>query len=125
QLEETNAQLASTNKALDRANSDLTTSNQRLQEAAQLAQEQNKLALDTLNFVVFQLDQELGKVLGAGEVRRTLLNGVLERVKQVSDKYQSRASIDRHSAVALNSLGDLILRIGEGHSSGTTDPGTP
>ena len=93
--------LDAANEKLADANVELNSANERLTAAVQLAREQNSLALETLNFVVFQVDSELRKVPGAGEVRRALLNGVLQRVKKVSDQYQSRSAIDRHSAVAL------------------------
>lgn len=112
QLEKANKELTRVNSDLDNANGRLNEANIKLAAAVEVARSQNQLALETINYVVNEVDGSLENVAGAGEVRRRLLNGVLERMKTVSDQYQSRAAIDLQTFVSLITLTELTERIG-------------
>jgi serine/threonine protein kinase/tetratricopeptide (TPR) repeat protein len=95
-----------------RANQRLEVANHDLSEAVLLAREHNKLALDTLNYVIVEVQRELDGVPGTKELRHRLLEEVVEKLKHVSNKYQSQAAIDRGSFMALCDLGNLLLNLG-------------
>jgi serine/threonine protein kinase/predicted negative regulator of RcsB-dependent stress response len=95
-----------------RANQRLKVANHDLSEAVLLAQEHNKLALDTLNYVIVEVQRRLDGVPGTTELRHGLLDEVVEKLKHVSNKYQSQGAIDHGSFMALCDLGDLLLNLG-------------
>lgn len=84
------------------------------EESAELARNQSALALETLESVIFDIQDGLDNVAGAGPMRRSLLRTVLERLHRVSNQYLTRAAVERNTVVSLGKLGDLYLQFGIG-----------
>jgi serine/threonine protein kinase/tetratricopeptide (TPR) repeat protein len=89
---------------------------------AAVAREQSQLALQSLEFVIFDIQRKLENVPGTGDLRRSLLQTAIDRLELVSDQFAARGAIDRNTAAALNDLGDVLLRIG---TSSSPRPGAP
>jgi tetratricopeptide (TPR) repeat protein/tRNA A-37 threonylcarbamoyl transferase component Bud32 len=107
-----NVELAAANIAEAAATTEAKAKRAEAVEAAKVAQEQSQLALESLQFVIADIQRNLVNVPGAGDLRRSLLQTAIERLEQVSDQFASRGAIDRNTHVALNDLGDVLLRIG-------------
>ncbi len=103
---ETNAREATKQKSEAIASRELADTN------AGLAHEQSRLVLDMLGSVIFEFQNGLRNVAGAGEVRQRLLTIALRQLKSVAEKFQARAFLDRHAVVAMMELGELILQLG-------------
>jgi len=89
---------------------------------AETARTQTKLALDTLDTVIFDIQRGLEDVSGAGDVRRRLLNTALQRLQQIAGEFAEASTADRQTMAALNDLADVFLRVGQGEDS--TDDGS-
>jgi serine/threonine-protein kinase len=83
------------------------------QASATAARQQSQLALDTLNAVIFDIQGSVENLSGSSPIRRRLLNTAMARLEKLSGEFVQHASADRHTAVALASLGDLVLQFGE------------
>eukprot|EP00913_Durusdinium_trenchii_P023310 g21888.t1 len=81
-------------------------------ESAKHARSQNRLALDTLDSVVFDIQQSLKTVPGTDSVRRHLLGTVITNLGKVARGLETAPQADRDLAVAYIELGDVFLRIG-------------
>lgn len=86
---------------------------QMAEKAAQTARSQTDLALETLHTVVLDIQQGLAGVPGAAPVRQKLLGAALERLKKTSEMFAADGVADRQTAVALASIADTVLRIGQ------------
>jgi serine/threonine-protein kinase len=95
--------------------------------SATAARQQSQLALDTLSTVIFDIQGSVENLSGSSPIRRRLLITAMARLEKLSGEFVKHSSADRHTAVALSSMGDLVLRFGEpprssdvrgGHGSG-------
>jgi tetratricopeptide (TPR) repeat protein len=80
---------------------------------ANAARQQSQLALDTLNEVIFDIQGSVENLPGSSLIRRRLLSTALKRLEQLSGEFVQRSTADRHTAAALASMGDLVLKFGE------------
>lgn len=76
------------------------------------ARSQNRLALDTLDSVVFDIQRSLQSVPGAGRIRKRLLQTAITKLGQVARGLETAPEADRDLGVAYLDLGDVFLRIG-------------
>jgi tetratricopeptide (TPR) repeat protein len=88
---------------------------------AAAARQQSQLALETLSAVIFDIQRSLENVPAASEVRRRLLTTALGRLEKLSGAFVEKASVDRHTAVSLAEMGDLVLQFGEAARPSTPD----
>ncbi len=86
---------------------------------AEAASQQSQLALDTLNAVIFDIQGSVANLSGSSRIRQRLLGTALKRLEQLSGKFVQRSTADRHTAIALLKMGDLVLQFGEAPRSGT------
>ena len=87
---------------------------------ANAARQQSQLALDTLNAFIFDVQQSVANLAGASPIRRRLLSTALKRLEQLSGAFVARSTADRHTAVALLSMGDLVLQFGAAPQDGAS-----
>jgi len=83
------------------------------QASAEAARQQSQLALDTLEAVIFDIQQSVENLSGSSPIRRRLLSTALERLEKLSGEFVERSTADRQTAVALDNMGDLVLQFGE------------
>lgn len=81
-------------------------------QAKQAAQKQGKIALDTLETVVFHVDQELEGLPGSTAVRKRILNKVLEELDQVAAK--SRGNVDLNKGIVHFQFAQMLRNVSEG-----------
>ena len=86
---------------------------------AEAASQQSQLALDTLNAVIFDIQGSVENLSGSSRIRQRLLGTALKRLEQLSGEFVQRSTADRHTAIALLKMGDLVLQFGEAPRSGT------
>ena len=83
------------------------------EQQRQCADEQSRLALETLNSVVFDIQSELAAVPGAQRVREHLLNTAVERLQQVARTLDTAAAADRAAMASHLALGETLLTLGD------------
>ncbi len=106
------AELASRNEQLAEARAKEARAN------AEAARQQSQLALDTLRAMIFDIQRSVENLPGTSPIRRRLLGTALQRLEQLSGEFVQRANADRHTAAALQGLGDLVLQFGEAPRTG-------
>ncbi len=82
------------------------------------AREQSQLAYDTLNQVLFDLQESLAEIPAASGARRRLLNTALKGLEKTSQQFVTSNNTDRRLAIALQQLSRLALTTG---ASGNID----
>jgi tetratricopeptide (TPR) repeat protein len=80
------------------------------EEAREVATSQTQLAINTLDAVIFQIQNRLENVSGAADVRRELINLVLGRLKQIADEFSNDAAVDRRTMAAQVAMADMFSR---------------
>ena len=94
---------------------------------AEAASRQSQLALDTLNAVIFDIQDSVENLSESSPFRRRLLVTSLACLEKLSGEFVRRSAADRHTAFALLKMGDLVLQFGETPRSqngrGTAGPG--
>ena len=76
------------------------------------AREQSQLAYDTLNQVLFDIQQSLAEIPAASGARQRLLQTALEGLTKTSEQFIASNDTDRRLAVALQQLSRLALTTG-------------
>lgn len=104
---------------LNGKNRELADRNTQLVEARNLAEAnevaaraQSQLALTTLSEVIRDLQVGLTNLPGGGEVRRRLLSTSLKRLEMIATRFVGQASVDRDTMLALQQMGQVVLRFG-------------
>jgi tetratricopeptide (TPR) repeat protein len=82
-------------------------------EARARADEQTKLALETLNMVVFNIQTGLENVPGAQRVRRKLIETAVAGLQKVARTVDTNRGADHGIVWSQISLGDLFLLVGD------------
>ncbi|MEM7454887.1 MAG: serine/threonine-protein kinase [Planctomycetota bacterium] len=82
------------------------------EEGFQTASEQSRLALSTLQTVIYNIQTKLEGFPQARELRRDLLLSVFDDLQEVSAGYVDSATLDRDSAKVLDDLGALYIQVG-------------
>jgi len=80
--------------------------------SAEATRQQSRLALGTLNAVIFDIQRGLTNLPGSSPIRSRLLGTALKQLEKLSGEYVEHSEVDRETAVALNEMGDLILQLG-------------
>ncbi len=94
------------------------------EKSAEAARQQGRLALATLNAVIFDIQRGVENLPGSSQVRRRLLDTALRQLEKLSGEYTQQSAADRDTAAAFIELGDLMLQFGGGPGDGTTNPGS-
>lgn len=92
----------------------------RAEAHAELADQQSRLAMQTLRSVLFEIQVKLKNVPAAQTVRRTMLNRVIEGLKQVAGSLQTAPETDRSMVRAHLELGEILFDAGSS-DGGATD----
>lgn len=83
------------------------------QRSAETAEAQARLALESLERVVFQIQNRLNSVPGSQAVRKEILRQSLDGLRQVAKELAGSNRSDRGALAAHVSLGDVFLTIGD------------
>lgn len=78
----------------------------------EVARKQSQLAYDTLNQVMFDIQQSLVEIPAASGARQRLLQTALEGLSKTSEQFIASNDTDRRLAVALQQLSSLALTTG-------------
>jgi serine/threonine protein kinase len=84
----------------------------------QAASQQSRLALKTIQTVIYTVHERLRTIPETREVRGQLLQDILADLENVASSYLDLSSVDRESAVVFAQLGQLFSEIGD--ESGTS-----
>jgi len=95
------------------------------EENARVARDQSELALETLQTVIFDIQDQLENVPRVGRLRRRLIGVALERLNQVADSYLEQDSTEESTAAALTRMADLYRQYGPDTSDEKTKPDAP
>jgi tetratricopeptide (TPR) repeat protein len=76
------------------------------------------LSLATLGAVTFDIQDRLKNLPASSPVRRRLLSTALEHLERLSGEFVKKSFVDLQTAVALGSMGDLVLQFGESPRAG-------
>ena len=109
------------NKELNNRNTQLMAAKELAETNEEAARQQSQLALETLTSVVNDIQSGLKNVAGSSAVRRKLLATSLGKLEKVSTRYLEKVSVDRQTTRTLLKMGDLVLHLGSGESSGPRD----
>lgn len=90
------------NAATDKANA-----------AAVVARRQSRLALKSLQTIIYTVQGKLKGIPEARTVRKELLTVALEDLQNISEAYVEQSMIDRDSALALADLAELYTQLGD------------
>lgn len=85
----------------------------RAKDAAAVARKQSRLALKSLQTIIYTVQGKLRGIPEAREVRRELLKVALEDLQSISEAYVEQSTIDRDSALALADLAELYTQLGD------------
>jgi tetratricopeptide (TPR) repeat protein len=99
-------------KLADRSAALAQTERHRAEGHAQRAERQSVLALDTLKSVLFDIQAKLKNVPAAHAVRLSMLNTVVDGLKQVARTLETSAETDHSLVRAHLDLGDIFLQVG-------------
>lgn len=116
------AVLAVKNAELFQSNSEAIEARNMAEANAQAAREQSDLALDTMTFVVTELQTALEGVPREAELCRRLLKTSIPRLKSLGEKYLGEESVEGRTAEALLYLGNLMVQLGGNDTQGPTQP---
>jgi tetratricopeptide (TPR) repeat protein/tRNA A-37 threonylcarbamoyl transferase component Bud32 len=96
------------------------TEKKRAESHAHRAEQQSALALATLKSVLFDIQAKLKNVPAAHTVRLSMLNTVIDGLRQVAGSLDTAAEADHSLVRAHLDLGDIFLQVGAIESSGAT-----
>jgi len=82
-------------------------------ERARHAEEGTRVAVKSLQSIIYNVQEKLKPINEARDIRRDLLKSSLKDLQELSADFASRTSVDHSTAVALVDLGHLFEELGE------------
>jgi serine/threonine protein kinase/Flp pilus assembly protein TadD len=99
--------------------------NDQAEQSRAAATRNSELAFNTLSDVILQLQTSFRDLPGSSAIRHRLLDKAITQLEVLSRQLDLQAAADRHTASAIQSLGDWVRQFGEGSADALSRVGDP